>query len=122
MTSIIKTIFFSEALEGAKNTAEYRLAPDVLFLIAPDDSGRLLDLNGNFYAVTASGSQMLQQTLIRGMSAAVECIANQYNVDVQQVRKDLEIFLHELYKHGLLWCNPPPQHYSYRLARAILGC
>jgi hypothetical protein len=111
---MIKVILSSESRATAANAVEYALAPNILFLVALDDTGRLFDLDGNFYAVTTTGAQMLRETLEHGTAMTAQRIASQYGVDTQRVQSDLEIFLQELQRHRLLRhstsersCSPP---------------
>jgi hypothetical protein len=80
----------------------YRLGPDVVLLPLADETARLLDMGGCFYTVSAVGAEMLQATLAHGVTAAVRQIARRYRADVQQVRADLEAFLRDLVRRGLL--------------------
>ena len=71
---------------------EYALAPDVALVVAPDGSGRILDLDGNSYAVPAPGGELLQVALERGPAAAVQQVADRVGIiragrliDVDQV-------------------------------------
>jgi hypothetical protein len=94
-------------------TPEYALAPSVLYLPAPDGSGRLFDLDGQFFAISATGAELLAETLGHGPAAAAEIVACRYGVDTEAVRADLETFLAELRRQKLLWCpasGRPPRH------------
>jgi hypothetical protein len=85
---------------------DYALPSDVIFVIGPDDTGRLFDLDGNFYALTTTGAQMLQETLEHGITSTVQKIASQssqYRMDAQRVQTDLNGLLRELEGQGLLW-------------------
>jgi hypothetical protein len=78
------------------------LPPDVIFLTVHDGSARLLDMAGQFHAVPAVGTLMLQESLAHGAEEAANRVAQEYGVEPGQVQNDLEIFLHELQKQGLL--------------------
>ena len=82
--------------------AAYFLPPDVIFVTVDDGSARLLDMAGGFHAVPAVGARMLQETLTNGADAAATRIAEDYGVARQQVQNDLDVFLGELGKQGLL--------------------
>lgn len=84
---------------------QYVLALDVILVPVQDGTARLLDMSGRFYAVSALGARMLQDTLAQGTAAAVRSIAAQYRVDTTQVQRDVDTFLHELAKARLI-CHP----------------
>jgi hypothetical protein len=66
------------------------LQPNVIFLLANDGSGRLLNLNGNFYALSTSGARILKELLERSPEEATDHLAFRYGVDAEQVKLDLE--------------------------------
>jgi hypothetical protein len=94
-------MLFSEDC-GQAAGVEYVLARDVVFVLAPDGSGRLLNLAGKFHAISASAAGMLQLTLERGRAAAVAAVAARYEVSTPQVQEDLDGFLRELERQGLI--------------------
>jgi len=101
--------------------AEYFLPPDVILVTVEDGSARLLDMAGGFHAVPAVGARMLQETLTSGAAAAATRIAEDYQVDRQQVQNDLAGFLRDLENQRLL-CSQrsrPPRS-SSGLARLLL--
>jgi len=82
--------------EQPDDDGAYGLSEGVILVPVRDGSARLLDLDGRFYAVSAIGAQMLQETLARGPAAAVQQIANRYAVNPRQVQTDLRAFLDAL--------------------------
>lgn len=84
------------------NSGAYRLAPDVILLRIQDGSARLLNLRGNFYALSQSGAQMLEETLREGFAPAALHIATAYRTDVSRVQNDLHAFLHDLEQKQLI--------------------
>jgi hypothetical protein len=100
--TLITSIQTYPALPAERETAEYFLPPDVIFVTVEDGSARLLDMAGGFHAVPAVGTRMLQETLTNGAAAAVSRIAKDYGVARQQVQDDLLVFLHQLESQGLL--------------------
>jgi hypothetical protein len=81
----------------------YALAPGViLFPVEEEGTARLLDMNRNFYAVSATGTRMLQSTLARGAVAAAQEIAEECGVALDRVQTDLDAFLSELQKRHII--------------------
>src|SRR5579875_313383 len=78
------------------NPAKYMLAGGVVFLPVDDGSARLLDLDGSFYALSASGTEMLEGTLVDGVETTIARIAARYEVSAHKVRSDLESLLGKL--------------------------
>lgn len=91
--------------EAHVTTSNYRLAPQVIFLQIQDGSARLLDLGGNFYAISPMGARMLSETLKVGTRTAAERIATEYPTERSCVRRDLHAFLHDLEKKRLIYAN-----------------
>lgn len=90
------------AAGSPEGKAEYSLSSDVILFPVDDGSERLLDLDGDFYALSAIGAEMLKGTLADGAEATVGRIARQYSASETQVRTDLQALLGELRKKGLL--------------------
>ena len=80
----------------------YRLASEVVLVPVADGSARLLDLDGQYFALTDVAAQMLRATLDLGPAGAVERIARDWEVDSERARTELERFLAELIRRGLL--------------------
>jgi hypothetical protein len=78
------------------------LTPHVTLVLAQDGTARLLDMGGGFYALSAIGAQMLQETLEQGSDAAVRELAQRYQVSPSRVRADLGALLQQLSRQGLL--------------------
>jgi hypothetical protein len=88
----------SVRLEGP----EWKLVSDVLFVPAPDGSARLFDLNGDCHAVSSIGAEMLEAVFEQGEAAAVQLIAEGYEVDLVQVQNDVSSLLEELVAKRLI--------------------
>jgi hypothetical protein len=88
---------------AAKEGVEYFLSPDAVFIMVEDGSARLLDMAGRFYAMPTVGARMLKETLANGADAATMQVSKDYGAPLQQVRADLDVFLSELQKQGLLF-------------------
>jgi hypothetical protein len=87
---------------GNQNDATWKLASDVALVSVPDGSARLLDMNGDFHAVSATGARMLDAVLEHGEAMAAMEIAREFGVEPVQVQGDLAAFLGELQTKGLL--------------------
>jgi hypothetical protein len=99
---MIQAIFSSERPGTGTEAGEYALAPDVLLLLVWDGTARLLDMDGCFYALSAMGATMLQETLQHDTLTAAQRIATHYGVQTQQVQEDIEPFLSELERRRLI--------------------
>lgn len=82
--------------EADLTNSDYRLAPHVIFLRIQDGSARLLDLGGNFYAISQTGAQMLYETLTMGTATVATRIATEYHAELSLVQNDLQAFLRDL--------------------------
>jgi hypothetical protein len=96
---IIQSILRAEA---DLTKSDYLLAPDVIFLRIQDGSARLLDLGGNFYTISQTGAQMLNETLKVGTATAAVRIATEYHAELSHVQNDLYAFLHDLEEKRLI--------------------
>ncbi|OKH20210.1 hypothetical protein NIES593_19635 [Hydrococcus rivularis NIES-593] len=102
MVTTIEEICKSDLGSTLSCEAQYILAPDVILLLISDGTARLLDLGGYFYAISATGTEMLEEVLERDTASAASRMALRYGVDVQQIHKDLKSFLEDLKKRGLV--------------------
>ncbi len=92
----------SPAQPPASHRPAYRLAREVVLVSIADGSARLLDLQGQFFALSEVAAQMLGDTLELGRGGAAESVARRWEVDVERVKRDLDTFLAELLRRGLL--------------------
>lgn len=100
------TLLSSKTQRLTTNKAEYVLSPDVIVVPVQDETVRLLNMSGQFHAVSAVGAKMLQETLEQVTAVAVRRIASQYGVDARQVQMDLDVFLRELERQQLIRRHP----------------
>jgi hypothetical protein len=105
---------------SASKHGAYALAEDILYLLVGDGTGRLLNLDGDFFAVSAEGAAMLCEILHCNVEEASRRIADVYAVDVAQIRTDLRAFLRELEIKGLI-VRPNRTKCFARCMRAITG-
>lgn len=101
-------------------SSAYRLAPHVIFLRLQDGSARLLDLGGNIYAISQTGAQMLNETLLVGAATAAVRIATEYDIEISHIQNDLYIFLRDLEKKRLLFS--PQRHRGTCQMKKLLAC
>src|SRR5262249_60163585 len=78
------------------------LAPDVVLVGAPDGTARLLDMDGQFHALSAVAAVMLRETLAGGEEAAGPAVAGRDGADPPVVAPGLSVFLRRLGQKGLL--------------------
>jgi hypothetical protein len=81
---------------------EYALRPDVVVFRCDDGSGRLLDLDGDFFALPEVGLDMLGGVLRDGAERTILRISEQYQADPARVRADLEALLAKLVKQRVI--------------------
>jgi len=98
--------------EADLTKSDYRLAPDVIFLRVKDGSARLLDLGGNFYTISETAAQMLNETLKAGTTTAAERIATEYCADLSLIQHDLKTFLQDLEEKQLIYPARRPRSTS----------
>ncbi|MHC1743658.1 MAG: lasso peptide biosynthesis B2 protein [Syntrophobacteraceae bacterium] len=92
----------ADTTKGDDAHSDYALADDVVFLIAADDSGRLLDFGGDFHALSPSGTRMLDGVLKTGARQTVLSLATHYHINERILEEDLSALLLELEARGLL--------------------
>ena len=97
---MIHTIFRAEE---DLTKSDYLLAPDVIFFRIQDGSARLLDLGRDFYSISQTGAQMLNETLRVGTVTAAVRIATEYHAELSHVQDDLHAFLHDLEEKRLIY-------------------
>lgn len=83
-------------------TADYVLRPDVLLLLLEDGTARLLDLDGDIYALSHTAATMLDEALRCEVAAIVRGIATRHCIDRHQAEADTRAFLSQLEQKGLI--------------------
>ena len=91
-----------DSTSGAPS-GEYVVSPSVLFVVAPDGSGRLFDLEDSFYAVEPVGVQMLRESLRQDRETTVRALAQRYGIDAGHVREDYSVFFEDLQRRKLVY-------------------
>lgn len=87
---------------GTHPDRRYALSPSVIRVPVEDGSARLLDMDGNFYAISDTSNQMLSAILTSGPAAAARQTADTYGIDLCRTRTDVDAFLLELEKQRLV--------------------
>ncbi len=103
------------SLEGALT-----LKPDVILMPVEDGSARLLDLGGQFYAVSAIAAEMIGTASRHGPRAAAATVAARYGVDIERTQRDMTSLVRFLRQQGLLRRTGPDQTASL-LTSALLA-
>jgi hypothetical protein len=99
---MIQTILSPEtSLRGASHPACV-LAPDVTLVLVGDGTARLLDLGGNFYALSATAAAMLREALWTDLETAAARVAARYQVEEHEIQADLRALLEDLQRKGLI--------------------
>ena len=98
----IQQVLTLDGMTAERDGIDYCLAPDVLFLTVWDGSSRLIDLGGESFGLPAVSTTLLEITLREGPEGAARAVARRSLVPVERVRADLEPFLADLDRRGLL--------------------
>jgi hypothetical protein len=103
---------------------EYQLPSDVILLRLPDGTGQLLDLEGEFHALSNTAVEMLHDVLDGDTASAAKKSALKYSASLPTVRRDLDSFLMDLTERGLLRpfheTSRPARRRSAMLSRIVL--
>lgn len=86
-----------------KNLPAYRLADNVSFTELDDEMVLLELTSGKYFGLNSTGCTMLQ-ALLDGKSVEHSCelMAQNYQIDVEQVQKDMEDLMDQLIEQRLL--------------------
>jgi hypothetical protein len=100
----LETSRITEIIDSTWANAEgqYKLSPSVLFVVAPDGSGRLFDLEDSFYAVEAVGVRMLRCALREDRETTVTALARRHNIDAERIGHDYDNFFQDLERRKLI--------------------
>lgn len=119
---MIANIIYPQAAERTQTGSDYQLSSQTVVLHLQDGTARLLDLGGNFYALSQTASEMLSATLREGSGLAAQNMASTYNVNLTAMQRDLHAFLADLEARGLIFRpeHPPVPTRRTRLAAWLL--
>jgi Transglutaminase-like superfamily/Coenzyme PQQ synthesis protein D (PqqD) len=109
---VVPTSKITEIIDSGWGGAhgEFKLPSSVFFVAAPDDSGRLFDLEGSFHSVDAVGAQMLLHALREDRETTAISLARRYGVDAERIREDYDAFFEDLERRKLVYprgAGPP---------------
>lgn len=99
---MIKHILTAETPGPVAGEARYRLTPDVVVLLLADRSARVLNLGGDFFALSESAADLFGEILRTDPDTAAQCIARRHQADARQVRRDLESYIQTLVQGSVL--------------------
>jgi len=80
----------------------YKLNPNVAFVLAPDGSGRLFDLENLFYALSPVAARMVQEAIKQDRTTAISLLAKSYGTEKTVIAKDYDALLRDLQERGLI--------------------
>ncbi len=101
-------------------TSDYALNPNVILLILSDNTARLLDLDGDFCAISATGTLILSETLKFNSKTSVQKLVSEYGVPLSQAREDVEKFLESLATQGVIYLSESSLRQDKPLILALL--
>jgi hypothetical protein len=106
----LETSRITEIIDSSWGNAqgEYRLSSSVLFVVAPDGSGRLFDLEDSFYAVEAVGVRMLRRALREDRETTVTSLARRHGVAAGRIGQDYDNFFQDLERRKLVFRGAAP--------------
>ncbi len=108
---MIVEILLADSLRSAcsspllSQASDYALKPNVILLVLLDGTARLLDLDGHFCAISATGALILTETLKLGSTTAVNRLVSEYGVQLSQAQEDVERFLKSLETRGVIYSS-----------------
>jgi|SRR5579875_57948 len=97
-----------DAVRNSFSGSRITLRRDVLVVSAPDGSVRVLNLNGNFYALDAIGAELLRESLSSGFDRAISTVATKFAASPIEVGRDLRNLISDLQAHGLITVGAEP--------------
>jgi hypothetical protein len=118
---MIQNVVTADSLSTAPGA--YVLSSDVVLVLIDDRTGRLLDLGGTFYALSAIAAEMLQHVLNGPLARAASMIATCYGEPIDRVAEDLTGLLADLEQRGLIrpaGVAGPRIRLAHRLAATLL--
>lgn len=102
---------------------DHILARDVALIVIETGDGCVVDLSGSFYSLSPVATAMLRDVIAYGRDAAVARGAGRYGVEEARIAADLDSFLGDLERRGLLQSRRrrPRPGIRWMLAPAIAG-
>jgi hypothetical protein len=81
----------------------YQMHPDVVWVERPDGSSCLLHMSANACRLDAHSTQLLKSILEFGLERSILDLAEHFDVDEQDVRDDVSIFIADLLKQRVIY-------------------
>jgi hypothetical protein len=100
--SAIIEVLSREEQGGESRRVDHRLSEDVVLAVVEDGTSRLMDLRDRFYGLPALSTTILTETLRYGSEEAARRVASEYGVPFERVKSDIDQFLQNLERSGLL--------------------
>ncbi len=100
---MIRSISNAEAYDRTYPEAAVRLEPTVVCVLLEDESARLLDMDGEFYALPPEGARMLCAALRYPPRKAMEKVAAHYGLTISQIASDFQEVIRALESGGLVF-------------------
>lgn len=82
--------------------SRFRLHPDVVWIVRPDRSSRLLHLGGNACAIDPASTELLRSILSVGPEQSAEELIKQYRVEKAEAYADVQAFVTHLRKQKII--------------------
>lgn len=80
----------------ANNQSDYVLGENVILLQVKDGTARIIDLDGEYHAISVTAALILLETLKNGSQKVAERLANEYSIELSQAQEDVRFFLQYL--------------------------
>jgi len=103
------------------NSIQFVLKPDSALVALDDGSGRLLDLNGSFFALSPSATEVLQAVLRSGNQHAAQEIAARYQLEPPAAAAMVESLTTSLQKSGVIVRHTSEQPGDNGISRKLQG-
>ncbi|MFL6246809.1 MAG: lasso peptide biosynthesis B2 protein [Thermoanaerobaculia bacterium] len=86
-----------------------RMHPDVVVVERPDGTSWLLHMSANTLRLDLDSTQLLQSILARGADSSARELARHFDVDEEEVRRDVAAFVRDLQRQRVLVSGAQPQ-------------
>jgi hypothetical protein len=84
------------------HATELRMHPDVVVVERPDGTSWLLHMSANTLRLDLDSTQLLQSILARGADGSARELAQRYEMDEEEVRRDVAAFVRDLQRQRVL--------------------
>ena len=97
------------------------LGPDTALVVDGNGASAVLDMNGEFYGISALGAVMLKGAMVFGRKLTAELVARRFGVEPQRIAADLDTLIADLRKRGVGSANAEPLAHRKAGARIAAG-